>query len=89
MITPVSFSSNYTVKTKRHNFDNQKKFRQFVDFSDSVVMRNDNCSQIIKYKTEEKFPYYFQGYTVLSVPDEMDEMIQGYLDFHGIKYKKS
>ena len=89
MITPISFESSYKVKTKRHNVQVQKQFWKFRDFADSVVRTEDGCQAAYAFEAEKRYPYFDKGYIELSVPDELDAMVENYCNYHNIKYKKS
>ncbi|MBR2068177.1 MAG: hypothetical protein IJ877_00305 [Candidatus Gastranaerophilales bacterium] len=89
MITPVTFTSDYKVKTKGHNVEYQKKFRKFQEFANGVTRHVEGSSTVLSGGLEKKYPYFFKGSIVLSVPEELDEMVENYCNYHKIEYKKS
>ncbi len=89
MIEPISFASNYKVKTGRHNFNAQKKFRKFQSFSDGMVYYFPGVKADFNFESEKKYPYYFKGYILLSVPNRLDSVVENFCDKYEIKYEKS
>ncbi len=88
MIEPVSFTSTFRVNSGRHNFKSQKRFRQFQSFSDSMTRCFPETKSDFNFKSEDKYPYYFKGYILLSVPNDLDDIVEGFCERNEVKYKK-
>ncbi len=94
MIQPVSFTSDYKVKLKIKNFrkeQNKKqqekelnfwKFQQccetLINGIDGVMLSSEDFSDDKGYKSS----------ITLHVPDESDSVVESYLLYNNIKFKK-
>lgn len=88
MITPVSFGSTYKLKTLGLTTKGEINFRKFRDFACSLNLHHQETDLVMTGGLKKKYPYYYKGEVILTVPDEMDELIDKNLEFHNIKCKK-
>ena len=89
MISPISFLSNYTVKTKTRNIDKNEKFWKFAGYACKTVAQNDCCDFSLLIDKDKKRPYATKVELNLSVPDQFDEQVENYCNNSDIYYKKS
>ncbi len=97
MITNVSFTSNYSTsikapKTKHPSkkaIRKENEFRKFKAACDSLSSGLKGLEVNSNYKVIDRFPYMHHGSVTLCAPDNMDEIIEGYLNYHNIQYQKT
>ena len=97
MIIPVSFTSNYSTSTKapktkyisKKAAKREENFRKFQKAANSLESGLHQVKIKSNYKSVDKYPYFHEGEIAFNVPNDMDSIVEGYLNYHKISYKKS